>query len=53
MKTTLTLLLLCFCTTLFAQNDDSKKEEGPAFAHFAWYRKQLEKEEEATLGKNL
>ena len=53
MKTTLTLLLLCFCATLFAQESDSKKEEGPTFAPFAWYKKQLEEKEESTLGKNL
>lgn len=55
MKITLTLLLLCFCTSLFAQSTtDTKEEERTAsFAPFAWYKKQLEKKEESTLGKNL
>lgn len=58
MKTTLTLLLLCFCTTVFAQNTtDAKEEESTAsFAPFAWYKKQLEEKEDITslsLGKSL
>ncbi|GGG04995.1 hypothetical protein GCM10011344_01720 [Dokdonia pacifica] len=45
MKMTLTLLLLCFCTSLFAQNSDSKKDEGSTFAPFAWYTEQEERKE--------
>lgn len=56
MKTIGTLLLLCFCTTVFAQNTtDAKEEENTAsFAPFAWYKKQLEEKEEASsVGKSL
>jgi len=55
MKVTLTLLLLCFCATLFAQDTtDAKEEENIAsYAPFAWYKKQLEKKEEAAIGKSL
>ncbi|WP_299766196.1 hypothetical protein [uncultured Dokdonia sp.] len=58
MKTTLTLLLLCFCTPFFAQSTTGAKEEEniTSYAPFAWYKKQLEEKEDTTslsLGKNL
>ncbi|WP_299680404.1 hypothetical protein [uncultured Dokdonia sp.] len=45
MKTTLTLLLLCFCTTLFAQ-ENAKDEEASSSDYFSWFAKQEERKKE-------
>jgi len=46
MKTTLTILLLFFCVSLFGQNDTSLEEENITnFESFAWYAKQEERKE--------
>ncbi|WP_299766198.1 hypothetical protein [uncultured Dokdonia sp.] len=43
MKTTLTLLLLCFCTSLFAQEDiETTKDEISNLTPFIWHQKQEE-----------
>jgi len=43
MKTTLTLLLLCFCVTLFAQEDiETTKNDISKLTSFIWYQKQEE-----------
>ena len=55
MKVFITAIVLCFCVSTYAQNDESSsKEKTESFAPFAWYQKQLEeKENEAHLRKGL
>lgn len=58
MKWTLTCLLLCFCATTIAQNTTTpKKGKTSTYAPFAWYKQQIDKEEEKDklqqVGKNL
>lgn len=54
MKTILAFLSLCFCTTLYAQDENTtskQKEETSGFAPFGWYQKQEEEKEAFLLEK--